>query len=71
MDFVVLDMEVDKKTPLILGRPILSTANAHINVGDVEIRFNINRKEECFAFKLKPELNSTANMVRPEKEVQS
>jgi len=33
MDFVVLVMEVDKKVPLILGRPFLSTAKAHINVG--------------------------------------
>ena len=37
VDFVVLDMEVDAKTPLILGRPFLSTANAHIDVGAGEI----------------------------------
>ena len=37
VDFVVLDMEVDAKTPLILGRPFLSTANAHIDVGAREI----------------------------------
>jgi len=33
VDFVVVDMEVDKKVPLILGRPFLSTAKAHIDVG--------------------------------------
>jgi hypothetical protein len=33
VDFVVLNMEVDTKTPLILGRPFLSTANAHIDMG--------------------------------------
>jgi hypothetical protein len=33
VDFVVLDMEVDAKTPLILGRLFLSTANARIDVG--------------------------------------
>ena len=37
VDFVVLDMEVDAKTPLILGRPFLSTANASIDVGAGEI----------------------------------
>jgi len=42
IDFVVLDMEVDAKTPLILGTPFLSTANAHIDVGAREIQLNIN-----------------------------
>jgi len=27
VDFVVLDMDVDKETPLILGHPFLSTAD--------------------------------------------
>ena len=50
VDFVVLDMEVDAKTPLILGRPFLSTANAHIDVGAGEIQLNINGQTERFAF---------------------
>ena len=33
VDFVVLDMQEDMKVPLILGRPFLSTINAHIDVG--------------------------------------
>jgi hypothetical protein len=33
IDFVVLDMEVDTMTPLILERPFLSTTNAYIDVG--------------------------------------
>ena len=37
VDFVILDMEVDTKTPLILARPFLSTANACIDVGAEEI----------------------------------
>jgi hypothetical protein len=49
----------------------LSTANAHIDVGAGESRFNINGKEERFAFKPRPELNSTTNMVRQEVENQS
>ena len=50
VDFVVLDMEVDAKMPLILGRPFLSTANAHIDVGAEEIHLNINGQIERFAF---------------------
>jgi hypothetical protein len=37
VDFMVLDMQLDS---------IVSTANAHIDVGAGEIRFNINGKEE-------------------------
>ena len=37
VDFVVLDMEVNANMPLILGRPFLSTANVHIDVGAGEI----------------------------------
>jgi hypothetical protein len=48
VDLVVLDMQ-DIKTPLIHGRPFLSTTNVHIDVGVGEIRFHI--KEERFSFK--------------------
>ena len=51
VDFVVLDMQEDMKTPLILGRPFLSTTNAHIDVGAGQIKFHINGKEERFAYK--------------------
>jgi len=55
VDFVVLDMEINRKIPLILGRPFLSTTNAHIDVGAGEIQFNINGNQEKFAFKPKVE----------------
>ena len=42
VDFIILDMEVDTKTPLILGRLFLSIANASIDVGAGEIQLNIN-----------------------------
>ncbi|XP_021305504.1 uncharacterized protein LOC110431123 [Sorghum bicolor] len=51
MDFVVLNMELTKETPLILGRPLLSTTKAQIDVGAGEIRFNINGQEEKFEFR--------------------
>ena len=54
IDFVVLDMKEDMKTPLILGRPFLITTNAHIDAGTGEIKFHINGKEERFAFKPRP-----------------
>ena len=67
MDFVVLDMQEDMKTPLILGRPFLSTTNAHINVRAGEIKFFINGKEVRFAFKPRPE--QCSNLEWCEKQV--
>jgi hypothetical protein len=71
VDFVVLDMQQNSKVSLILGRPFLSTANAHINVRIGEVKFNINEREECFPFKPKPELSTTANMISEERDKQS
>ena len=67
-DFVVLDMEVDAKTPLILGRLFLSTANAHIDVGAREIQLNINVQQEKFAFKSKVEQCNQVKEVRWKKK---
>ena len=39
-------MDNQKETTLILGRSILNTADAHIDVGVGEIRLHINGKEE-------------------------
>jgi len=50
VDFVVLDMSPNSKVSIILGRPFPSTANAHIDVGKGEIKFNINGQEH-FTFK--------------------
>lgn len=47
----MLDMDVEKETPLILGQPFFSTANANIDVGAGEIRFDINSKDEKFNFR--------------------
>jgi hypothetical protein len=60
-------MHPDSKVSLILGRPFLSTANAHIDVRKGEIKFTINGQEEQFAFKSKQELNSSAKMVDQDK----
>jgi hypothetical protein len=50
VNFMVLDMETMKESPLILGRPFLSTVGAQIDVGAGEIHFNINDKDEKFDF---------------------
>jgi len=55
VDFVVLDMEIDAKTPLILGRPFLSTTEASIDVGAREVHLNINEVRETFSFRPKVE----------------
>ena len=68
VDFEVLDMQEDMKTPLILERPFLSTTNAHIDVGAGEIRFHINGKEERFAFK--PRLEQCSKLDCQEKQKQ-
>nr|BAI39843.1 hypothetical protein [Oryza sativa Indica Group] len=61
VDFVVLDMDTGKETPLILGRPFLSTAGANIDVRTGSIRFHINGKEEKFEFQPRTE---QCSMVR-------
>jgi hypothetical protein len=62
----VLDISADTKTPLILGRPFLSTANSHIDVGAGEIHLNINGKEEIFHFKPRPEQCSSVELKPPD-----
>jgi hypothetical protein len=63
IDFVVLDMHPDSKVSLILGRPFLSTTNAHIDVRKGEIKFTINGQKEQFTFKSKQELNKSVKMI--------
>ena len=72
VDFVNLDMEVDTKMPLILGRPFLRTTNSHIDAGAGEIQLNINGQKEKFTFKPNVEQCSQVKEVhrkkKPEKE---
>nr|XP_034580810.1 uncharacterized protein LOC117844153 [Setaria viridis] len=51
IDFMVLDMDIDKESPLILGCSFLSTEDACIDVGAKVIRLHINGKEEKFEFR--------------------
>jgi hypothetical protein len=58
---VVLEMDVCRQTPLILGRQFLSTAGATTDVAAEIIKLNISRKEETFTFK--PESIEQCNQV--------
>ncbi|XP_062184534.1 uncharacterized protein LOC133888344 [Phragmites australis] len=61
VDFIVLEMEEDSKTPLILGRPFLKTVNATIDVGKGEIKTEINGTENTFLFRPRVEVCSMIN----------
>jgi hypothetical protein len=50
VDFMILDMGIDKDTPLILGHPFLNTANACIYAASGQIQFYFAGKKEIFAF---------------------
>jgi hypothetical protein len=67
VDFVVLDMHPDSRVSLIRGWSFLSSANARINVGRGGSTFEINGKEEKFAFRPRPERSINANMIDQEK----
>jgi hypothetical protein len=61
VDFVVLEMGEREKTPLIIGRPVLKTVGATIDVGKWEIKFNINGERSSFKFR--PHLE-VCNMIK-------
>ena len=54
-NFVVMDVEGDLRTDLILGRPFLRAAKARINVGRGEIQFRIGKEDMFFRFKHREE----------------
>ena len=49
-DFVVLDIEADALVPVILGRPILVTAEAQIDVREGLLNLTIRDEEVDFQF---------------------
>jgi hypothetical protein len=69
VDFMVLEMDVCRQIPLILGRPFLSTIGATIDVAPRIIKLNIRRKEETVTFKPKDtkKCNQVMVTVRPER----
>jgi len=49
-DFVVLNMDVDLGLDLIIGRPVLSSVKARIDVGSGEVQFRIGVDNIFFKF---------------------
>jgi hypothetical protein len=48
-DFIILDMEEEGNSPIILGRPFFNTTNAVIYVGSRQIHFQFPReKVRCY-----------------------
>ena len=47
-NFIILDMEEDKKVPIILGRPFLDTGRALIDVDKGELRQRVQEEEVTF-----------------------
>jgi hypothetical protein len=69
MDFVILEMDVCRLIPVILGRPFLSTTEATIDVATRIIKLNISRKEETSTFKPRgtEKCNQVMVTIRPER----
>ncbi|GJQ98646.1 reverse transcriptase domain-containing protein [Tanacetum coccineum] len=59
VDFIILDIPEDFKTPLILGRPFLSTAHAIINVFKANITLSVGN-DKIFFISNKP----TSNIIK-------
>ncbi|GKA87903.1 reverse transcriptase domain-containing protein [Tanacetum coccineum] len=59
VDFIILDIPEDFKTPLILGRPFLSTAHAIINVFKAKITLSVGN-DKIFFKSNKP----TSNIIK-------
>ncbi|GJU08468.1 reverse transcriptase domain-containing protein [Tanacetum coccineum] len=59
VDFIILDIPEDSKTPLILGRPFLSTAHAIIDVFKAKVTLNIGN-DKIFFKRIKP----TSNIIK-------
>ena len=47
-DFVILDCEVDFEVPIILGRPILATGRASVDMEKGQMKFRLNNEEANF-----------------------
>ncbi|XP_058784190.1 uncharacterized protein LOC131658959 [Vicia villosa] len=48
VDFVVIDMEEDKESPIILGRPFMKTARMMIDIDDSIMKLRVQDDEVCF-----------------------
>ena len=49
-DFVILDSEVDFKVSIVLGRPLLSTGCALVDMEKGQMKFRLNNEKATFIF---------------------
>ncbi|XP_024022414.1 uncharacterized protein LOC112091909 [Morus notabilis] len=66
VDFVVLDMEEDQETPIILGRPFLATRRDLIDVHSGNLTLRVNEEKAIFNIlnpKRSPQEKPTCNRV--------
>jgi hypothetical protein len=47
-DFVIMDIEPDEETPILLGRPFLSTGKTKIEVETRDIKFKVSEGKVRF-----------------------
>ena len=64
VDFVILDCEVDFEVPIILGRPLLATGRALVDMEKGQIKFRLNNENVtfniCRSMRQSGELQSTS-----------
>jgi hypothetical protein len=60
-DFMILDIEGEDNTPIIIGRPFLNTTNMIIYVGSGQVHFQFPREKVCCYF------NSYTTYEQPKK----
>ena len=66
VDFVILEMEEDMRTPIILGRPFLATAGCRIDVKNGKLSFDVGDEHVEFnLFKASkfPSISDECNMI--------
>ncbi|KAL1544661.1 hypothetical protein AAHA92_21483 [Salvia divinorum] len=68
-DFFVLDMNVDKNVPLILGRNFLATGKALIDVGRGEITISDNYNKSTYYIERAMVRNEEAKRLKQEEEL--
>ena len=61
VDFVVLDMDEDRKAPIILGRPFLATGQALIDVKNQELTLRVGEDQVKFNLYKSMEFPSDVN----------
>ncbi|KAL1536618.1 hypothetical protein AAHA92_29242 [Salvia divinorum] len=68
-DFFVLDMDVDKDVPLILGRNFLATCKALIDVGRGEITISDSRRKSTYQIERAMIKDEEAKRINQEEEL--